>query len=266
MPWAFVLISAALASDVDLAAVADRDGLPAARDALLAIVDAAKNEKKLAKALEGTNLSGVKLPAKAGFGADFTLTDVQPMSDCRWDGELVCTLNATTSAKVGSDEFQAFCKSKYGATADIASELTTATDTQATWTIRGALGCWALNEATVQVLPVAHDDLEGVGTGDDDLIPPELIGLTKDQVDSTIEKQLTAFKSCVTGRDGPAATGKLVIAFHIADDGTLDKVDAKTSTVTESTAEACLLERFGRLKFVRPNDGYVDGTYEFSFQ
>ena len=144
-----------------------------------------------------------------------------------------------------------------------------------------AAGCWvALAASLVAVQTHAQPVVPGavqsyatpqsIGvewdvTGDDDFIAPELTGLTKDQVDATIAKQTSAFKACAARDDGPSAAGKLVVAFHITDDGSLAKVEAQSSTLTVQAAEDCILQRFGRIQFVPPNDGYTDGTYEFRF-
>ena len=261
----FLLVALSHAGDVDLVTIAGSDGLPAAGEALQQLVAEAKNEKKLLKALDSARLGDVALPAKAGFGADLVLSEVSPMTRCTWTGSLTCIVSARTTSKVEPGEFDAFCKSKYGATAEIQTHLSSSSDSGATWTIEGAEKCWALNGATVQILPTAHDDLEGVGMGDDEFIAPELTGLTKDQVDATIAKQTNAFKACAIREDGPSAAGKLVVAFHIAQDGTLDRVDAKSSTLTDDEAETCILNRFRRIQFVPPNDGYTEGTYEFRF-
>ena len=251
----------ALGNDPDFVAIADRDGLPAAAEALAKTVAEAKSPKKLDKALAESTLAQVQVPAKAAFGAEFELTEVGPMTACRYEGGLICSVTAQTSASVGEDDFQVQCVSKYGAKAEITPKLAASDGKTATWTISDADKCWELNGATLKLLPKAHDDLEGIGTGDDDLIAPELAGLTFEQVEATILKQMGSFKACADG-----ATGKLVVAFHIGDDGSIAEAKAETSALDSAEAESCILERFERLKFPPPNDGYTDGTFPFTFQ
>ena len=260
-----LLLGMAMAQD--LAAIAEREGLPAAHQALEQIVSTAKNDKKLQKALEDTRIDAVEVPAKAGFGADFVLMSVQPMTACHWENGLVCELSADTASRVEEGEFEVRCRSKYRATAEIEAELLTATDSKATWQIRQADKCWAMNGAQLILLPMAHDDLEGIGTGDDDLIPPELAGLTWGQVESMLMDQMPVFKACVkTDGEGSTAVGKLVVGFHIAEDGSIDRAEAELSGLSNPDAEACILERFKRVKFPPPNDGFTEGSFPFTFQ
>ena len=259
------LLSLAFAGDLNLPELAQREGLPAARKALDALVAEAKNDKKLQAALTEAQLSSVKIPSQAGFGADLVLTSVQPVGDCQWTDGLTCTVVASTTSSIADDEFQLRCLSKYGAKRAVTSVLTSQADGVATWSLSGVEACWELNSATLQFLPTSHGDLEGIGKGDDDLIPPELAGLTWGQVEDDLKSRLNTFKVCSRDAD-PKVAGKLIVAFHIADNGRIDKAEAQTSTLNNKDVEACILDRFLKIQYPPVNDGFADGTFPFSFQ
>ena len=263
----WLILAVAQAADPpapDLAAIANREGLAAAYEALEALVASAKNDKKRDQALAASKLHTLAVPTKAAFGAELELGALSPMGSCRWEGELRCTLSAQVQAPVTDGDFEVVCQSKYGAKARVPSTLSQA-DGVATWTVTQVGDCWALTAVTVVVRPTSHDDLEGVGAGDDDLIPPELTGLTKEQVDAEIDRHMGSFKACTTG-EGQRATGQLVVAYEIGEDGAMAKVTAQTAALNSPDAEACILERMGRLTFPPPNEGYTSGTTTFHFQ
>ncbi len=119
----------------------------------------------------------------------------------------------------------------------------------------------------VRVQPVSHDDLEGIGKGDDYLIPPELAALSEREADEIIEAHLTQFKYCYQRyEDGPTGVGKLKVRYHIAGDGTVDEASIVQATFTDERVTQCLVERFERLRFPPPMDGWRGGTFPFTFQ
>ena len=259
------LLSLAFAEDLNLPELAEKEGLPAARQALDALVAEAKNDKKLQAALTEAQLTSVRIPSKTGFGAELVLSEVHPVQNCQWDGGLACTVQASTTSEIEADEFQVRCLSKYGAKKPITSTLISQSNGTATWSLTGVEACWELNGATLQFLPTSHDDLEGIGKGDDDLIPPELAGLTWGQVEDDLKSRLNTFKVCSRDAD-PKVAGKLIVAFHIADDGRIDKAEAQSSTLNNKDVEACILDRFLKIQYPPVNDGFADGTFPFSFQ
>lgn len=264
--WIWIVAQAMAGSTPDVAALAESEGLPAAHDAFMDMVNSAKNEKKLEKALLASRYTEVSLPSKAALGAELVITELSAVTGCTWNGQLVCPLTGTTQAKLEAGEMVAQCKSKYGAKRDIEVTLDAATETTAQWTLTGVEQCWGLNQPTLTVVPVALADLEGIGTGDDDLIPPELTGLTWQQVEKTLLDAGPLFKSCYRDKDGSKATGKLVVAFHIAEDGRIDRAEAEESSLDNPEVEACILEKFQRVNFPPPMDGFTDGTFPFTLQ
>ncbi len=259
------LLSLAFAGDVNLNDVAGREGLPAAKKALDTLVAEAKNEKKLQAALLEADLARVSFNGSAGFGANLVLSSVGAVDRCTWSDGLVCKVTAESSSEIAPDEFQMQCLSKYGAKRPLQASFDGQSNGVATWTLAGVEACWELNGVKLQILPTSHDDLEGIGKGDDDLIPPELAGLTWGQVEDDLKSRMDTFKICSRDAD-PKVAGKLIVAFHIADDGRIDKATAETSTLNNKDVEACILERFLKIQYPPVNDGFSDGTFPFSFQ
>ncbi len=257
-----MLFWGAPALGADLPALVEARGFAAAASELEALVGATK-EKKLAGVLATVRLSEVAMPVRAHRGADLTVTRTGPATECRWEGDLICRFEATTTVATAEGEFVATCHSKLGVTLPVPATLVESTANRAVFEVRKMATCWELGDELL-LEPAQAGDLSGVGEGTD-LIPPELTGLTRDQVEETIEEKLPAFRYCQAKASGGAA-GKLVVAYHIAADGTIDKAVAESSTLNNPAVQACVIARFQGLRFPPTMDGYDTGTWSITFQ
>jgi hypothetical protein len=98
--------------------------------------------------------------------------------------------------------------------------------------------------------------------------PMILVGLDRSLIDPVIRADLAQIKRCYQLRldDDPVLTGKLVVKFTIAKDGSVSAAAVKTSTLYDPTMEACVVERFERLQFPTPQGGgIVIVSYPFLF-
>lgn len=250
----------------DLPSVATRDGTLAVHDALQGLVRDTK-PKKLAEALAAAGLSAVTMPVTPGLGADLVIRSAGPLGGCAWgDGAVACVVPLQTTAVVADGEYQLSCRSRMGATVPLPASLAPgATAERAELLVPDVLPCWKLDGAALVVTPVSGVELEGVGLGTD-LIPPELVGLSKRQVEETIGQHTGAFRHCLVSMGAPGTTGKLVVDYHIGADGKLDEVTVASSTLGVPAVEACILERFRGITFPRPNDGFDRGSWPITFQ
>ena len=77
---------------------------------------------------------------------------------------------------------------------------------------------------------------------------------------------MPTFRICPQREGSTQQTGQMIIAFEIGEDGTLARVEAESSQIQDPEVEACILERFGRITFPPPMDGFTSGTFPFTFQ
>ena len=98
---------------------------------------------------------------------------------------------------------------------------------------------------------------------------PIILGaLDKSLVDAVIKRHLNAIRYCYERelRTNPSLTGKVVVKFVIAKDGTVATAEIKSSTLTNSPVEQCLVGRFIRMQFPAPaGGGIVVVSYPFLF-
>jgi hypothetical protein len=264
----WLIFTSALAADpaLDLPALAEREGLPAVATALEALQATSKNSKKRDAVLASSGLDTLQVPVHAILGAELTVSTFTPLSGCTFDGSaLTCRFGGTAAGAIEAGEYTATCRSKYGATQALDISLIAADDTRAAWQATHVERCFAMGVAKITVQPTSHDELQGVGEGTE-FIPPELTGLTWQQVEKTILKTVPSFRICMQGDKGGARAGQIVIAFTIGEDGTLSRVEAESSQIQDPATEACILERFGRITFPPPMDGFTDGTFPFTLQ
>ena len=265
--WLFCT-AAALAADpvVDLPALADTDGLSAVVSKLADMKAGAKSDKKYQASIAASGLEKLQIPVQAILGAELTVSTFTELTGCAiTDDGITCRFGGTVAGKVEAGEYTAICKSKYGSTKPLQIELLAADDARAAWQATNVEACFEINATSITVQPKSHGDLEGVGAGTE-FIPPELTGLTWGQVEKIILKTVPTFRICYQGRDSGPQNGKIVIAFEIGADGSLARTDAETSTVTNKEIEACILERFARITFPAPMDGFTKGTFPFNLQ
>lgn len=254
LPYAFA---------ADLPTLAERDGLAAVL-AELRVLEASTKSKKLPAALQAARLAEVSMPVRAHLGADLAL-EPQPASHCTYDPQILCRFQVKTRAQVQPDEYQVTCRSSLGMALPVPVRLVETSDSLSTFEVGDLTACWEFGEQLL-VRPTASDALEGVGKGDEErFIAPEITALHKTQVEGTLTNSLPMFRMCLR-RSKRRLSGKVVMAYHIADEGQVDTASIESSSIGDAEVEACLVERMLRFKFPAVNDGYDGGTYPFTFQ
>lgn len=271
MTLALVLALAASAkppAPPQLDEIAAHHGLEAAWKAFQEMPATYPKAKHLDRARSECGLERIQMPVQLKLGAELVLSEPSPLQSCSWTGEQVdCQLHAAVSAKAAAEDYQVSCRTSFGATLPLTAEAAPAPEGRLGWTVHGVQRCWEIDAVGVRVAPVSHDDLEGIGKGDDYLIPPELAALSKPEADEVIEEHLTQFKYCYQRyEDGPTGVGKLQVRYHIAEDGTVDVATIEEATFTDERVHQCIVERFERLRFPPPMEGWTGGTFPFTFQ
>ena len=255
-PWA-------LAAEGTFAQIAADQGFGAVYEEIEQISAVAKNEKKRDKDLAARGLAEVVMPVSPFLGAELTLQHPSPLTQCSFDGHVSCAFSATAPQTASADNFAVSCKTQYGGSLPL--ESTGQRDGERlTWTVTEVEACWKLGGVGVVVRPVAIGGLDGVGQGDE-FHAPELVQLSQDQVESTIESNLTAFRYCFKKHASPTSSGKLLVEYTIAEDGSVASSGFKLNTLQDAAVETCVLERFNRLQFPKPMGGFSGGTWPFTF-
>lgn len=98
--------------------------------------------------------------------------------------------------------------------------------------------------------------------------PIVLGALDTDQVNLTEPSQVSQIRYCLPHEftKNPEFSGRVVVKFVIAKDGSVSSASIKPSTLNNIAAEKCILERFRRFQFPKPKDGgIVIVSYPFIF-
>lgn len=104
----------------------------------------------------------------------------------------------------------------------------------------------------------------GVHRGD----PIVLGALDKSLIDAIIERHLPQLRHCYVREqeDFPDLSGKIIVKFVIAKDGSVSSAATKSSTMENAAVEQCLNGRFMRFQFPQPKGGgIVIVSYPFIF-
>jgi hypothetical protein len=106
----------------------------------------------------------------------------------------------------------------------------------------------------------------GIGTvGGDPII---LGALDRSLIDEVIKRHMNQIRYCYQREltKNPALGGKVVIKFTIAKDGTVSQASTKSTTMSNSAVENCIVSRFMRMQFPEPKGGgIVIVSYPFLF-
>ena len=86
-----------------------------------------------------------------------------------------------------------------------------------------------------------------------------LSGIDKSAVDRVVKSHLASIRYCYQRElpGNPDLSGKVVVKFVIAKDGTVSQSTIRSSTLRNQPAERCLVERFSRMRFVKPKGGGI---------
>lgn len=237
------------------------DGLGAVAPALRELDAAIPPGKKHDKALAATGLDQLTMPTKAMLGAELSLRDPTPLGGCTWDGSLHCGVSATGAGDPAG--FDVKCRIGAGVYLPLASRPAPSAPGTLAWVVDGVEGCWKLPAEGIVLVPRAEAGLEGVGQGDE-FIPPEIIGLSQDQVEATLKGRASTFAAC-TRRNGKPVAGKMVVDYRIAEDGAMAEAKVASSTFGDAAIEKCVTDAFLRLRFPKVNGGYDHGSFPLTF-
>jgi hypothetical protein len=93
-------------------------------------------------------------------------------------------------------------------------------------------------------------------------------GLNKSEIDEVIKHQEAALRYCYQRelQKDPSLSGKVVVKFTIAKDGTVSQASVPSSSLSSDAVSSCLVGRFLRMKFPEPRGaGVVIVSYPFMF-
>jgi len=120
-------------------------------------------------------------------------------------------------------------------------------------------------ESTGLLADLKRSATPSVGTGD-----PIILGaLDKSLIDRVIKEHLGKIRYCYHQElnKNPGLSGKLVVRFVIAKDGSVSTANTKVSTLKNPTVEKCVNARFMRMRFPAPKGGgIVIVSYPFEFK
>ena len=94
-------------------------------------------------------------------------------------------------------------------------------------------------------------------------------GLDKSLIDEQIKRNLAQIRYCYQRElpKNPTLGGKVRVQFIIGKDGSVSKANIKSSTINSTAVENCIIHRFLRFKFPKPEgEGIVMVNYPFMFQ
>jgi len=98
---------------------------------------------------------------------------------------------------------------------------------------------------------------------------PIILGaLDRSLIDEVIKRHMNQIRYCYQREltKNPALGGKIVIKFTIAKDGTVSQASTKSTTMSNSAVENCIVGRFMRMQFPEPKGGgIVIVSYPFLF-
>lgn len=98
---------------------------------------------------------------------------------------------------------------------------------------------------------------------------PEVDGGSLDPgaIAKVVKSRLTAVKECYERelKRNPQLAGKVVIRFTIEDDGRVSNVAVEEQTLGDPNVGSCIVSRFERFRFPKPDGGAVTVSYPFIF-
>jgi len=99
--------------------------------------------------------------------------------------------------------------------------------------------------------------------------PTILGGLDKSLIDAVIRRNMSQIRYCYQRQlaKNPSLNGKIKVKFVIAKDGSVSKASIESSTMGSAgkPVSSCIVGRFKRFKFPKPNGGIVIVKYPFIF-
>lgn len=99
--------------------------------------------------------------------------------------------------------------------------------------------------------------------------PTILGGLDKSLIDAVIKRNMSQIRYCYQRQlaKNPSLSGKIKVKFVIAKDGSVSKASIASSTMggAGKPVQSCIVGRFKKFKFPKPNGGIVIVKYPFIF-
>ena len=89
--------------------------------------------------------------------------------------------------------------------------------------------------------------------------PTVLPALEKGVIEATIAEDMSRIRRCYQKvlRENPSVAGKLVVSFTIGANGKVVDALTESSELSDPRVEACVVERFRRLRFPKPRGGGI---------
>jgi outer membrane biosynthesis protein TonB len=97
---------------------------------------------------------------------------------------------------------------------------------------------------------------------------PIILGaLDRSLIDEVIKRSMSQIRYCYQREltKNPALSGKIIIKFTIAKDGSVSSANTKSTTLNNAAVEQCVVGRFYRMQFPEPKGGGVIVSYPFIF-
>jgi hypothetical protein len=256
----------AFAAETSFSDIASNSGFDVAASTLDELVREETRSKRLQKALESRALKDVQMPVTYFAGSNLVFSNASPVTQCTWNDSLTCRFSVQINAAVQPKSYTVLCKTAYTISDVLVSEMTTIGPGQAEWQINAVEKCWALNGQSLSIAPVPDGGLDGIGKGDD-FNPPELVELSYREAEDILRTKLPIFRYCHQRLDSshPAITGRVIVKYHIAENGSIDQATIHEATFEDEELHACIIERFLRIQLRPPMGGWTGGNFTLSF-
>jgi hypothetical protein len=98
--------------------------------------------------------------------------------------------------------------------------------------------------------------------------PVVLGALERSSIDDVIKQHMGSYKSCYQSElgDNPTLSGKVMVKFVVAKDGSVTKAEIKSTTLQNAAVESCLRDHAMQMQFPQPQGGgIVIVSYPFVF-
>jgi TonB family protein len=117
------------------------------------------------------------------------------------------------------------------------------------------------------VVRAVPEEIQEEIVGQETALPRVRGTMDPDKIRRVIQRNLAKIKVCYQARLGhnPTLKGKVDVSMTIEANGRVSKASIVTSSLGDHATESCIVSTVKRLKFPRPDGGYVDATYPFVF-
>ena len=127
---------------------------------------------------------------------------------------------------------------------------------------KGSTEGGALAEETSLAAPEGEESQEEAEASEESNSPPSGVvmgALDKELIDAEIGEHMASIKGCYAQQleESPSLSGRIVVKFVIAKDGSVSKADPKEDTVGSEAVTQCILDQFSQMQFPEPTGGGI---------